>query len=177
MDHILECPIGPSLKVVQLRRLFDWTNMAAALPHFFGAARHPCFEVSATASCIVPPYKTGLSRLQQPSDLIRFELVSFTFCWNSYQHLNPTSLLQTYEEISTMENARHTANVHTSGRAHRRVYFVQGWHWCKFVIKSDFRLPVTLQIQISVIRYPLVHCLFFYWIYFFSWLYQCWYWI
>ena len=46
VDHILECPIGPSLKVVQLRRLFDWTNMAAALPQFFGAARHPCFEVS-----------------------------------------------------------------------------------------------------------------------------------
>ena len=46
-DHILECPIGPSLKVVQLRRLFDWTNMAAALPQFFGAASHPCFEVSA----------------------------------------------------------------------------------------------------------------------------------
>ena len=46
LDHILECPIGPSLKVVQLRRLFDWTNMAAALPQFFGAARHPCFEVS-----------------------------------------------------------------------------------------------------------------------------------
>ena len=37
---------GPSLKVVQLRRLFDWTNMASALPQFFGAARHPCFEVS-----------------------------------------------------------------------------------------------------------------------------------
>ena len=47
LDHILECPIGPSLKVVQLRRLFDWTNMAAALHQFFGAARHPCFEVSA----------------------------------------------------------------------------------------------------------------------------------
>ena len=46
LDHILECPIGPSLKVVQLRRLFDWTNMAAALLQFFGAARHPCFEVS-----------------------------------------------------------------------------------------------------------------------------------
>ena len=46
LDHILECPIGPSLKVVQLRQLFDWTNMAAALPQFFGAARHPCFEVS-----------------------------------------------------------------------------------------------------------------------------------
>ena len=47
LDHILEYPIGPSLKVVQLRRLFDWTNMAAALPQFFGAARHPCFEVIA----------------------------------------------------------------------------------------------------------------------------------
>ena len=46
LDHILECPIGPSLKVVQLRRLFDWINMAAALHQFFGAARHPCFEVS-----------------------------------------------------------------------------------------------------------------------------------
>ena len=46
LDHILECPIGPSLKVVQLRRLFDWTNMAAALPQFFGAVRHPCIEVS-----------------------------------------------------------------------------------------------------------------------------------
>ena len=46
LDHILECPIGPSLKVVQLRRLFDWTNMAAALPQFFGAASNPCFEVS-----------------------------------------------------------------------------------------------------------------------------------
>ena len=46
LDHILECPIGPSLKVVQLRRLFDWINMAAALPQFFGAASHPCFEVS-----------------------------------------------------------------------------------------------------------------------------------
>ena len=46
LDHILECPIGPSLKVVQLRRLFDWTNMAAALPQFFRAACHPCFEVS-----------------------------------------------------------------------------------------------------------------------------------
>ena len=46
LDHLLECPIGPSLKVLQLRRLFDWTNMAAALPQFFGAARHPCFEVS-----------------------------------------------------------------------------------------------------------------------------------
>ena len=46
LDHILECPIGPSLKVVQLRRLFDWTNMAAALPQVFGAASHPCFEVS-----------------------------------------------------------------------------------------------------------------------------------
>ena len=46
LDHILECSIGPSLKVVQLRRLFDWTNMAAALHQFFGAARHPCFEVS-----------------------------------------------------------------------------------------------------------------------------------
>ena len=31
---------------VTLRRLFDWTNMAAALHQFFGAARHPCFEVS-----------------------------------------------------------------------------------------------------------------------------------
>ena len=29
-----------------VRRLFDWTNMAAALPQFFGPARHPCFEVS-----------------------------------------------------------------------------------------------------------------------------------
>ena len=47
LHHILECPIGPSLKEVQLRRLFDWTNMAAALPQFLGAARHPCFEVSA----------------------------------------------------------------------------------------------------------------------------------
>ena len=46
LDHLLECLIGPSLKVLQLRRLFDWTNMAAALPQFFGAARHPCFEVS-----------------------------------------------------------------------------------------------------------------------------------
>ena len=46
LDHLLECPIGPSLKVLQLRRLFDWTNMAAALPQFFGAACHPCFEVS-----------------------------------------------------------------------------------------------------------------------------------
>ena len=45
LDHILEYPIGPSLKVVQLRVLFDWTNMAAALPQFFGAARHPWFEV------------------------------------------------------------------------------------------------------------------------------------
>ena len=34
LDHLLECPIGPSLKVLQLRRLFDWTNMAAALPQF-----------------------------------------------------------------------------------------------------------------------------------------------
>ena len=41
--HLLECPI--SLKVVQLRRLFDWTNMAAALLQFFGAARHPCIDV------------------------------------------------------------------------------------------------------------------------------------
>ena len=39
-------PIGPSLKVVQLRRLFDWSNIVAALPQFFGAARHPCIEVS-----------------------------------------------------------------------------------------------------------------------------------
>ena len=46
LDHLLECLIGPSLKVLQLRRLFDWTNMAAALHQFFGAARHPCFEVS-----------------------------------------------------------------------------------------------------------------------------------
>ena len=46
LDHILECPKGPSFKVVQLRRFFDWINMAAALPQFFGAARHPCFEVS-----------------------------------------------------------------------------------------------------------------------------------
>ena len=51
LDHILECPIGPSLKVVQLRRLFDWTNMAAALLQFFGAARHPCFEVSGSDIC------------------------------------------------------------------------------------------------------------------------------
>ena len=50
LDHLLECPIGPSLKVVQLRRLFDWINMAAVLPQFFGAARHPCVEVSATSS-------------------------------------------------------------------------------------------------------------------------------
>ena len=50
LDHLLECPIGPSLKVVQLRRLFDWTNMAAALPQFFGAARYPCIEVSDIAS-------------------------------------------------------------------------------------------------------------------------------
>ena len=34
LDHLLECPVGPSFKVVQLRRLFDWTNMAAALPQF-----------------------------------------------------------------------------------------------------------------------------------------------
>ena len=46
LGHLLECGIGPSLKVVQLRRLFDWTNMAAALPQFFDAARHPCVEVS-----------------------------------------------------------------------------------------------------------------------------------
>ena len=46
LDHLLKCPIGPSLKVLQLRRLFDWTNMAAALPQFFGTARHPCIEVS-----------------------------------------------------------------------------------------------------------------------------------
>ena len=52
LDHLLECPIGPSLKVLQLRRLFDWTNMAAALPQFFGAARHPCFEVSGNASLV-----------------------------------------------------------------------------------------------------------------------------
>ena len=52
LDHILECPIGPSLKVVQLRRLFDWTNMAAALHQFFGAARHPCFEVSGVSLCV-----------------------------------------------------------------------------------------------------------------------------
>ena len=31
--------------VVQLWRLFDWTNMAAALPQFFGAARQQCVEV------------------------------------------------------------------------------------------------------------------------------------
>ena len=30
--------------------VFDWTNMAAALPQFFGAARHPCFEVSDSSS-------------------------------------------------------------------------------------------------------------------------------
>ena len=46
LDHLLESPIGPSLKVLQLRRLFDWTNMAAALPQFSGAASHPCIEVS-----------------------------------------------------------------------------------------------------------------------------------
>ena len=45
LDHLFECPIGPSLKVVQLRQLFDWTNKTAALPQFFGAARHPCVEV------------------------------------------------------------------------------------------------------------------------------------
>ena len=45
LDHLLECPIGPSLKVVQLRWLFDWTNIAAALPQFFGAARQPYVEV------------------------------------------------------------------------------------------------------------------------------------
>ena len=44
MDHLLECPIGPSLKLVQLRRLFDWAN--TALHQFFGAIRHPCVEVS-----------------------------------------------------------------------------------------------------------------------------------
>ena len=27
---------------------FDWTNMAAALPQFFGAARHPYVEISGT---------------------------------------------------------------------------------------------------------------------------------
>ena len=53
LDHLLECPIGLSLKVVQLRRLFDWTNMAAALPQFFGAARHPCVEVSGPPVCLV----------------------------------------------------------------------------------------------------------------------------
>ena len=31
LDHLLECPIGPSLKVLQLRRLFDWTNMPLCL--------------------------------------------------------------------------------------------------------------------------------------------------
>ena len=36
LDHLFERPIGPSLKALQLRRLFDWTNMAAALPQFFG---------------------------------------------------------------------------------------------------------------------------------------------
>ena len=46
LDHLFKCPIVPSLKVVQLPRLLDWTNMAAALPQFFGAARHPCIEVS-----------------------------------------------------------------------------------------------------------------------------------
>ena len=46
LDHLLEGAIGSSLKVVQLRRLFDWTNMAAALPKFFGAARHQYIEVS-----------------------------------------------------------------------------------------------------------------------------------
>ena len=55
LDHILECPIGPSLKVVQLRRLFDWTNMAAALHQFFGAARHSCFEVSVLEAGLKPP--------------------------------------------------------------------------------------------------------------------------
>ena len=51
LDHLLKCPIEPSLKVLQLRRLFDWTNMAAALPQFFGAPRHPCFEVSGHGTC------------------------------------------------------------------------------------------------------------------------------
>ena len=45
---------GPSSKVVQFRRLFDWTNMAAALPQFFGATRYPCIEVSVRTRNLVP---------------------------------------------------------------------------------------------------------------------------
>ena len=46
LHHLLECSIGPSSKVVNLRRIFDWANMAATLHPFLGAARHPYIEVS-----------------------------------------------------------------------------------------------------------------------------------
>ena len=69
LDHLLECLIGPSFKVLQLRRLFDWTNMAAALHQFFGAARHPCFEVSGkTAGNVNRP---GLSGVNSVSGIVR----------------------------------------------------------------------------------------------------------
>ena len=54
LDHILECPIGPSLKIVQLRRLFDWTNMAAALLHFSALpAIHVLRSVVMLCNCIM----------------------------------------------------------------------------------------------------------------------------
>ena len=47
VDHLLECPIGPSLKVGQLRRFFTGPIWRPLYLNFFGAARHPCVEVSA----------------------------------------------------------------------------------------------------------------------------------
>ena len=45
-SHHAKFPLGHLLKALQLRRLFDWTNMAADLHQFFGVTRHPCIEVS-----------------------------------------------------------------------------------------------------------------------------------
>ena len=71
LDHLLEYPIGPSLKVVQLRRLFDWTNMAAALPQFFGAARYPCIEVSDWHSCFWSLLHRLYCALSLPTNICR----------------------------------------------------------------------------------------------------------
>ena len=48
LDHLLECPKEPSLKVLHIYDGFltGPICMAASLPQFFGAARHPCIEVS-----------------------------------------------------------------------------------------------------------------------------------
>ena len=84
LDHLLQCPIRPSLKVVQLRRLFDWTNVAAALPQFFGAACHHCSRGSVSYIVITSGMSMSNFGFEEKPENINLRLSSYDLYWYSY---------------------------------------------------------------------------------------------